>query len=331
MRTLTSRRRGTNSRRSWQALVLVALVAVFALAGCGANGASGPLLAASVNGQGIALDDYQQLLNYSIKASAGSASLAWQTPTGRQNMAQTQTTVLNFLINLELARQQANACGVKVTQKDIEAQQKQLQSTINSVLKDPSDPNWAAFHALATLPRALALFSEQQAYQAALIKVLKVPTAHVRYIVVANKSGAQNLVKQLDNGADFSKLSQQAGTTNAADAGVQYVGQFLPELDSVVLANVTPSASGCFNNRLPKAPAKYRIFQIPAGDGQFGGQYAVVETTAVATAPLAALNDAQTEGNVFSAWIATLVRSHAKIEKYPLPATSEQATAASQQ
>jgi hypothetical protein len=313
-------------------MLLLGLLALLALAGCGSatSSLSGPILAAKVNGNGIGLSAYQSWLTFALRASAGTPT-SWQDPSGRQTQASLQAADLNFLINFELAREQAVACGVKVTQKDIATQENKLKTTGESVLKDPSDPNFATFHALLTTPNVLRYYGEQQAYQVALTKVLKLPTAHVAYILVSSKQQADSLLQQARQGANFSELGNQAqsaanSTASYSDLGVQYIGQLVPQWDKAVFGGATPTKAGCYNNlKLNTSPQHYQEFALT---GQNAGQYLIVETTAVANAPLAAIGDAQTEGSVFNAWINEIVRlpGHSNVEKYPLPATSAAST-----
>ncbi len=307
--------------------MIIGLLTVVGLAGCGSsNSLSGPVLVATVNGNGIGLDSYQKMLTYAIRASAGSAT-SWQSPSGRLTQASLQNAVLSFLIDYELAREQARACGVTVSQKDIAAQKEQILSTAKSVLSDPTNSEWPEFNALVTSPYALDLYSKQQAYQVNLLKVLHLPTANVSYIAVSSLKQAESLLNQAEHGADFATLGQQVqnspnGTGSYSDLGQQYIGQFLPEFDSVVFAGGRPTKPGCYNNlHFSQAPEKYRVYALT---GQSAGQYLVVDTTSVANAPVASLNDAQTEGTIFGAWIDEIVRlpGHSTVEKYPLPITT---------
>jgi len=316
-------------------LLFIGLLALLGLAGCGSTGTSlsGPVLAAKVNGSGIGLSAYQSVMTFALRASAGNPT-SWQEPSGRQTQASLQTLALNFLIDSELARQQAAACGVKVTQQDIDTQQKQLKNTAETVLKDRSNSEWATFHALLNTHGVLRLYSEQQAYELALTKVLNLPSAHVSYILVSSRTQAESLLQQAKQGANFSDLGKQAqeapnSTASYSDIGVQYMGQFLPEWDKAAFAGATPTKPGCFNNlKLNKTPQQYQMFTLT---GQNAGQYMVVETTAVANARLSAIGDAQTESAVFDAWINEIVRlpGNSNVEKYPLPATTDQSTSGS--
>jgi hypothetical protein len=321
-----SKHRGWHPRA--QALCLLGLLALLGLAGCagGTNSLSEPVLVARVNGDGIGLSSYQEFMTYALRASAGT-STSWQSPSGRMTQASLQSGVLSFLIDLELARQQAKACGVSVSQKDIATQKKQLLSTADSVLKDPTNSAWTTFHALVNTPYAVDLYSQQQAYQVNLLKVLHLPTANISYIVVSSRQQAENLLQQAEQGTDFAKLGEQAqsapsGTASYSDLGVQYIGEFLPDFDKVVFAGGKSTRPGCYNNlHFSGSPQKYRLYALT---GQSAGQYMVVETTGLANAPVSTIGDAQTEGSVFSSWIDEIVRlpGNSNIEKYPLPATT---------
>jgi hypothetical protein len=319
--------------RGWlrraQALGLLGLLAVLGLAGCAAGSSSslsGPILVARVNGNGIGLSSYQEFMTYAVRADAGTET-SWQSPSGRTTQASLQSAVLNFLIDEELTREQAHACGVSVSLQDIATEKQQLLSTANSVLKDPTNSAWATYHALVDTPAAIQLFSERQAYQVKLIKVLHLPTAHISYIVVSSRQQADSLLQQAKAGADFAKLGQQvqsnpSGTASYSDVGVQYVGEFLPDFDKAVFAVGKPTKPGCYNNlRFTHPPEQYQMFALT---GQSAGQYVVVQATGVANMPVSTIGDANTEGSVFSAWIDEIVRlpGNSNIEKYPLPATT---------
>jgi hypothetical protein len=176
-------------------------------------------------------------------------------------------------------------------------------------------------------PYAVDLYSQQQAYQVNLLKVLHLPTANISYIVVSSRQQAENLLQQAEQGTDFAKLGEQAqsapsGTASYSDLGVQYIGEFLPDFDKVVFAGGKSTRPGCYNNlHFSGSPQKYRLYALT---GQSAGQYMVVETTGLANAPVSTIGDAQTEGSVFSSWIDEIVRlpGNSNIEKYPLPATT---------
>ena len=308
-------------------LCLISMVAMVGLAGCGAsNSLSGPVVAASVNGNGIGLYSYQKMLTFADRASAGTDT-SWRSPAGRTTQASLQSGVLSFLIDLELAREQARACGVSVSQQDIAVQKRQLVSEANTVLKDPTNSEWPTFHALLSVPYALELYSEQQAYQVKLLKVLHLPTAQVSYILVSSRAQAESLLQQAKTGANFATLGQKTqsapnSTASYSDVGTVYIGEFLPQFDNAVFAGAKTSRPGCYNSlKLTHSPQRYQMFALT---GQSAGQYMVVETRSVANGSVASLGDAQTEGTIFSAWIDEIVRlpGNSTIDKYLLPATT---------
>lgn len=283
-------------------LALAAILCLFVLAGCGASASAGPLVAARVNGDGISLTDYQAMLAWdeasaALPDSSGQPGISttWQTPDGRNGLAQTQQTALDFLVNLQLMRQQLHNLHLAVPSADLAAAHAQLQSAIKAAAAR-NDPTLNA--ALATLtPQVQDLLSEQEADQQTLIAHLKVPTVHVRLIVVASQNTANNLLGQLKNGADFAQLakanSQDAQSAQAGgEYGTVYIGQFGSQFDALVFA---------------KSPAKDFILPI-------NGNYFIFEVTKPANVPLSGLNNAQNELTVFDSWLSIVVRGHASIQ-----------------
>ena len=295
-------------------LAALALAVVFAatlLAGCGSSGGSGPLLAAQVNGNGIALSDYQAILRFYEAENAQQAAQSagqqggpsdWQSPSGRTGLANIQQSALDFLINLDLIHGQVAAHHVSVPQADLTKAASQLDAQVKSLeQQQKSDPTTAAVVASLT-PRVRQLFVEQNVYQSALIAHgnVQVPAAHVRGILVATAAQAQALEKQAQHGADFGQLaktnSQDAqSAANNGELGTVYVGQLNPAFDAAVFA--------------PKTPDKYVIVPV-------SGKYALFEVTQRTTQSLTALNDAQTEQSVLSGWLSSVVRAQAQVQTY---------------
>lgn len=293
------------------ALVLVMLFAVALLAGCGVAGASGPLLAAQVNSNGIALSDYQGILKFYEAENAqqlaqtsgqqGSVS-NWQTPSGRAGLAGIQQSALDFLVNLELMHEQLDARHVSVSQADLNKVASQLDAQIASIAKSQKgDPTTAAVVASLT-PRVRQLFVEQSVYQSALIAHgnVKVPAAHVRAILVNTQAQAQKLQTEAQNGADFGQLAKAnsldtQSAANGGELGTFYVGQLNAQFDAAVFA--------------AKTPEKYVIVPV-------NGKYALFEVTQRTMQSLTALNDAQTEQSVLSAWLTSIVHAQAQVQTF---------------
>lgn len=301
----------TRRPASLAALVLAAVCAATLLVGCGSSGGSGPLLAAQVNGDGIALSDYQAILGFYQAESAQQAAQSsgqqggpsdWQSPNGRAGLANMQQSALDFLIDLDLLHAQLAAHHVSVPQSDLTKAASALDAQINSLKQQQkSDPTTAAVVASLT-PRVRQLFVEQNVDQSALIAHgnIQVPVAHVRGILVNAEAQAEALEKQARQGADFGQLAKansqdsQSAAQNG-ELGTVYVGQFTPAFDAAVFA--------------PKNPDKYVIVPV-------NGKYALFEVTQRTTQPLTALNNAQTEQSVLSGWLTSVVRPQAQVQTF---------------
>ncbi|MGZ3581695.1 MAG: peptidylprolyl isomerase [Ktedonobacterales bacterium] len=298
-------------------VVVLAMLGLLFLAGCGTSGASGSggmLLAGSVNGQGISLDDYQHVLA-AIKASNAlngqQTSLAWQTPSGRSTLAQAQKDALDYLIDAELIHQQIVKQHIAVSQKDIAAEEKTIGDSVTSTVKQrPGDPLAEAYRAAfnAQLIHLVArVDTEHQAFVAHGV----VPTAHVRVLVLKGSSKdvqakAAQLTQQAQKGADFGQLvkanSQDPQTAaNGGDLGTVYAGGFSTTFDAQIFA----------------VQSKYVTVAA-------GGNVYVFEVTQRATKPLNELKDEQTEGNDLDKWIHEVVRAQgqAGIKSYVEQATA---------
>ncbi len=284
-------------------LLLGALLFTFSLAGCGSTGSAGPLLAASVNGHPIALTTYQHLLG-AFKASAERQNTPtdWQSPDGRTGFASAQTNTLNFLINLELMREQVDRLHLSVSSADVAKAKQQLTDSIGAAVKQ--NPNDAGLHTLANslTDDVLQVLAEQEVAQTVLMKSTKlvVPTAHIRVIVVNTKADATGLQQQVEHGADFAALAKahSIDTTTAAQGGefgIVYLGQVTSDFDAAVL--------------LTKSNVKYAVVPV-------SGKYALVEITQRTQKSLTALSDAQAQQSVFDAWLSEVILPQADVQRY---------------
>jgi hypothetical protein len=120
-------------RRARLAPLLGLVLLVGLLAGCGANAASDPLLAAKVNGHGITLAQYQQMLALYRATNARNDFLTdWRNAAERENLGSTQKQVLGILIDVELLREQLSQQHITVTPKAIQTARDTLNSQIAS-------------------------------------------------------------------------------------------------------------------------------------------------------------------------------------------------------
>ena len=297
-------------------VVVLAVLGLLSLAGCGANGSSGSglLLAGRVNGHGISLDDYQRVLA-ALEASNAlnnpQTTFGWQTPTGRSSLVQAQNYALEYLIDAELVHEQIVKQHITVSKRDIAAEEKQLSSGAARIVKQrPGDPAAEAYRK-AFNAQLIHLVAMADTEHAAFVAHGTIPTAHVRVLVLKGSSKdtqakAAQLAQQAKSGADFGQLvqanSQDAQTSaNGGDLGTVYAGRF----------NAT------FDSKLFTSQDTYMTIAA-------GGNVYLFQVTERTNKPLNALNDQQTEGTNLDGWIHDVVRAQykANTEQYIEQATT---------
>lgn len=285
-------------------LLLGLMLLAALLAGCGANAASDPLLAAKVNGHGITLAQYQQLLALYRATNARNGLLTdWRSASERGNLASTQQQVLGILIDVELMREQLGQQHITVSQKAIQTARATLNGEIASLQKNnaqSSDPQLRTMlHALT--PDVITFLAEQEAYQAAIQQKGKAPGVHLRGIETNDLKTAQELQQKAQSGSDFGELAKADSQNRATGAlggeiGTLYVGQISDEFDNAVFA---PGAH----------PGKYLIQHIQ-------NNYWLFELTDLGPHAISTINDQQTQASVVSAWLDKVVRPAASVEEY---------------
>jgi peptidyl-prolyl cis-trans isomerase C len=312
-------------RRPLALALLGAVLLVVVLAGCGPAGASGPVMVASVNGHGISLDDFVAARTYFLENSVlqGTAS-DWQSPGGRPNYGAAQAQALDFLISVELMRQQLANCHVSVPQSVITKYTNQLNANIKQAQKS-SDPSQRAI-VRALTPQMQQVLVNQGAYQELLTKNVKVPGAQVRVIVVATKAQAQQLAQQAQQGADFAQLakanSSDQSSSSGGDVGTVYPGVIeaaVPGFDKQAFgaAQAATGDAPCYaHNTYKSTGTRYVI--LP-----FNGKYALFQIAQLGDHALASIASQSQQGQ-FSAWLNGTVLAHARVDRYVAPPTTEQ-------
>lgn len=296
--------------------VVLAVLGLLSLAGCGTSGSSGSglLLAGRVNGHSISLDDYQGVLA-AIKASnalnSQQATFDWQTPTGRSSLAQAQKDAFDYLIDAELIHEQVVKQHISVSQKDIAAEEKQITASVASTVKQHPGDQAALAYRSAFNAHLIHLVAVVDNEHKAFVTHGVIPTAHVRVIVLKGSSKdvqakAAQLMLQAQKGADFGKLAQDNSqdpqtAAKGGDLGLVYAGGFNSTFDSKLFASTSPYVT------------------VTANDTTY-----LFELTQRGDKPLNGLNDEQTEGNDLDKWINDVVRVHDKagIEVYVENATA---------
>ncbi len=288
---------------SLSVVMLLALGVVIGLSGCSGSAPSGPLAAATVNGHAISLDDYEQVLAYAEVANTTGGPYNWQAETGRNNAATAQTQVLGFLVNLELMREALADRHVTVSAKEMQVAEKQFDDNLKAG-ETSSDPTTKA-SVEAYLPfvtsRVRYLISEQTAYEAKLISVLNLWTVHLHYIPVQTKTQADQLLSQLQAGADFATLAKQTdpNATTGGDYGTAWYGE-LPNEFATPLFGANPDKD---------TPAQYSVVA-------YSGEYIVVEVTDKKQQQLSSDTNVTEQSNIFSQWLQNVYAAKRQHQEY---------------
>lgn len=288
--------------------------AVLALAGCGNNGAADPLLAARVNGTPITLSQYDGMLHFTAANAAVQGHLAdLQSPTDRQNLNSVGQGAMDWLVSEALAKQELAAQKLKVTaaeQKSAQDMVDNFKAQVQQQLEmQPGNPQMQNLMDAMT-PDVQHNLVDRLANEQAIADQGMLPYAHLRAIFTDKKSDADDLLKQVQQGADFGTLAHDHSTDaqSAAawgDLGNVFVGQDTPansvglltsELETTVFA---PSAH----------PAK--DFVLPAGNG-----YALVEIMQQGSGQLPQADRASMGISVVEAWLTTVVQPKAGLDQY---------------
>ena len=274
------------------------------LAGCGANAASDPLLAAKVNGHPITLAQYQQMLAlYRSTNARNSFFTDWRSANQRPDLASTQRQVLDLLISTELLREQLSKQHLTVSAKAVQTARDTLNSQIATSRKQLTQSPDPALKALldSITPDVITLLSEQEALQALMQQKGKIPAVHLRGIEAKNQQDARSLQQKAEGGADFATLAREnSQNKSTGDIGGELVtffaGQVNDDFDKAVFA---PGAH----------PGKYLVLL-------YQGNYWLLELTDLGQHPLSSISDTQTQSNAITSWLNEVVRPGASVEEY---------------
>lgn len=327
------------------ALTLCALLAL-SLAGCGGIG-SDPVAAATVDGHTIPLATYQRVLDlYRIATVRQGQSPDWKSPEGRGTVASMQASAMQFLTGSVLIDDQAGKQHLKVTAKDLQTSTQSFASVIKSWSdQTPDDPDVRALMAAAnqaikdaahnpsldallagdpSFSNVILLFGREDADYKALLASAKVPTAHVRVILVKTQQEADNLKAQAEaKKADFGTLAQQNSLdkTSGQNGGAltkpsYFVGelsQLSPSFDTYIFGSKANYAD----------KVSYVVFPL---ESTKASDWVLCEVTQRAVTSLSTESDAQTRSQIFNAWLQLVIQPASNIQQYvaidPTPTTS---------
>lgn len=156
--------------------------------------------------------------------------------------------VLDQLIQIELVLQQAQADGVTVDQAKIDEQITQIKQQ-NQITSDADFVALLAQSSIASEEQLRTLLAREQIIEHMILTHTTIEQAHARHIllaatddqVTARKTEAEDLLKQLQDGADFvtlaSEKSEDPGSKEqGGDLGWAPRGMFVPEFDQAIFS-----------------------------------------------------------------------------------------------
>jgi hypothetical protein len=220
-------------------------ICVLACLGVLVTACSGPTLsggtnAASVDGVTISMAQYldETRLIDAVNHLTDPSTNTWQTLTGRQTLAQAQQRVLSLLIG-NIVVQRYLHISPSDLQKQEDAKLDQLFATVPDQYKAMVDQG-------ILTRETYRPFVAEQILDADLEQNLHVTTAHIRILTVRDKTTADKLLHQLQNGGDWTTLATKYSIDGAQSSGGDIptlVPYFLPpQIDQIVFAPKAPDS-----------------------------------------------------------------------------------------
>ena len=198
-------------------------------------------LAAVVNGQYILLADYERLVAI-YESALQDEGVDLDTEEGKAEAAQIRENVLEGIVDSTLMRQEAAKMGLVLSAEEVDAQ----------VLADIEDGGGqAAFEEWLQATGQTDADYREMLYDLMLsdlvLEVLSdaLPTeadqVHVRHIAVSSEEAAQEILAQLQQGADFEELAAERSEDlwtkdDGGDLGWFCAGVVAPEMEQVAFA-----------------------------------------------------------------------------------------------
>lgn len=261
------------------------LMLVASLAACGGGGSQVPANAiATVNGTPITNATFNEFLAQASTSAANSTGAAPQPGTSQYTAMRNQ--VVAELVEIAEVEQEAPSEGVTVTPKDVSAF---IANLVKTNYKNSETKFMAALKAqgltmaeaqeqvkinlLATrihdkvTASATVTTKEERAYYTSNIAQYSTPTRSVEHILVKQKSLADSIEHQLQNGASFARLAKKySKDPGSAAQGGKYTatkGREVPAYDKVAFALKTGQLSAPVD-ATSSADGKYGWFIIKA-------------------------------------------------------------------
>lgn len=221
---------------------VVCLAATVLLTGCGKKD-----VAATVNGKPITIEDYER--EYKMQAQQAMAQygedfLMQKSPDGKQTMGEImRQNTLDNMVRFEIYKQDAEEKGIKITDKDVDAEYKKMVDMYGGEekLQDALKENNLTADQMREYMKTNLLM---QQYQQKMLKELEpteeelkkyyeghkdeFKTAEASHILVKTKEEAEAIKKELDGGADFAKLAKEKSLDTGSAQNGGSLGQFSP-------------------------------------------------------------------------------------------------------
>jgi peptidyl-prolyl cis-trans isomerase C len=158
------------------------------------------------------------------------------------------TEVINQLIQVELVVQEAKVEGVTVDQTKVDDQLKQIKES-NGAGDDAAFLAFLQKNKISSVEQLRGLLERDQVVEQMLLVHTTMEQIHARHILLAaeadkidaRKPEAEDLLKQLQGGADFAQIATQksedpGSKDKGGDLGWAPRGLFVPEFDTAVFS-----------------------------------------------------------------------------------------------
>ncbi len=219
-------------------------------------------LAAMVNGEPLPLSEYERQIA-SYEASMAAAGQDPSTPEGQEKLAQDRKWILDRLIEQMLIEQAAHQAGLTVSDADVEADIQSLRQQKG----EAGFQQWLQQEGMSEDDLRQTMKHEMLASKMINQIASSVPThaehIHARHILVNTEAEAQQILAQLQAGADFASLartySQDTSTRdNGGDLGFFPRGGLTsPEVEEAAFSLQPGQISGVVHSALG-----YHIIQV---------------------------------------------------------------------
>jgi parvulin-like peptidyl-prolyl isomerase len=214
-----------------------------------ATSTPGDRLAALVNGQPIAYEEYEKQAAQ-VEAFFSQEGLDPESDEGRERLAQARRQVLEQMIDQELIRQAAVEMGVSISEAELESSIQDIidqsggQDQFNQSLQD-MDTTYEGFRQML-----LDQLLSEAVYAAVTASISPMAEqVHARHILLPTREQAEEVLARLQAGEDFSYLAREysediSSRESGGDIGFFPRGVMPPEVEGVAFSLPVGDTSG---------------------------------------------------------------------------------------